>query len=93
MAEWRNARAVMKKADGKTDEIAARTAEQAADVVIVRSGGPVAELICPGSRLQIVVKNGVGLEAFNVVAANQHRIAVIAARSLPQISRRIRNGH
>jgi hypothetical protein len=43
--------------------------------------------------LQIVVKNGVGLEAFNVVAANQHRLAVIAARSLSQVNRRIRNGH
>jgi D-3-phosphoglycerate dehydrogenase len=65
------------KAYGKTDEIAARAAEEAADVVIDRSGGPVAEPIYTYGRMRKVAKNGVGLDTIDLVAASQHKISVM----------------
>ena len=78
IAERRNARIVLMKAYGKSEEVAEIAAREKADAIIVRAGGSVSGPVYTVSdSVKIVVKHGVGVETIDVAGASEHKIPVM----------------
>lgn len=86
LAERRGARVVTMKAYGTADEVAEVAARENADVVLVRSGGQVAEPVYAAGRVRIVVKHGVGVDTIDVPGASARGIPVLIAAGANALS-------
>jgi D-3-phosphoglycerate dehydrogenase len=79
LASRRNLRVITMAPYAAPDETAALVAAEQVDAVIVRMGHLTEAAIAASSRLQVIVKHGVGVDTIDVGAATRRRIPVLTA--------------